>query len=1411
MSMSFSNGWFVASPSDRAGTGPAARRLGMVRQRTPLQLAAALTLAGAVALASRSACAQAAAPAVPAVQVTPARAISVQGVQITPSGGAIMVPAPGQVQPAGGIVGVGAEGGAAMASPADLAAATGLSVDQLGDLRRLFDASSEEERALLRAYYADLGIDLDIAVGRKPLTPGDGTAAPPAMPLPELVKQLDFTRTPQAVLAARSKLGFGSVERPKATDTQALANWFHTQFLAGEWPTVTAFLAELPAADGKAIYAHLLQSANRRQQQQGDPNQRPDPPFLPEEVLSLADVAPSPLEDWQVDVLAQLFKLAASRYSTTPALASIAEGTKQFGRDGTREPDPKRERTVRFLVNAGMTVDAFAYFPDLEIARSKADAKALLNHGRYHQDFAASPKAGDTAESHLRTAWELFREVTLLEGADGPTRQDALRRAIDLLPQMPPAQGAAWLKQVFASNALAPAALEAIALKAVGLRSGSGDNSRRAQTILTMKDAVGTLLVSQGGAAGENAAGSSSADTVALNAEAIRVPLRMLTTALVNEIEASFEVRQQPQWGRVQNLSRDMEFLLRALPDERWMASLEPSLASRAYRASIGLSLKTDEVDLALGYLRGAVQRFPNQAVELADSFLRQWEERMRTASQPPQEEYYFYGREPLAAAPLTRGRQRRNLDRLSELIAVMDSIGLDPRRLPSVALVFRACHGRTEAFTHEGIEAIFGPIDRLAPETAAALAEQMRVGLGGDWRDRRAQQALGVKRTQSEVAEIIERGYALAIQLIDIALSSDASAWRHAVTKAGLTYDRVQFKQADEKKDFATYNQYRKEAFDAFAQTAARYAQLVSDGAQRDDPAVYLAWFNAAVGSTELNYLTRDDLLIEGSPQDDQIDQIRKSIDLLPGDAGERHIGAFARAISEGIGTLEPDVKPRIVRHALRIIGDHPAGAALQRLNDLYRDLVKDEIKLRLTVDGGDGGDRIREGQTFGAALTLRYTDQVDRETGGFSRYLQNDVFMRFGMTWRSMNYRDLLKKNVEGALAERFEIEALGFFDPMIPGRSVKEGGQDGWMEKPLVYVTLRPKDRSVDRLPQVSMDLQFNDTVGPVTLPVVSNAPPIAIEAAATAGGGAGEAAPLRPIPKLEVTQILDLRDIDDSSNDRRITLEVIARGEGVLPELERLLPDLRAAMPGYTIDEKGIESRPPTLIENDRNALGGFGGMVFGGGQPQPKPEAEFPGPDENGVWRLASERSWLVTFTPSGGSVGSTFTLPPIAEGLGGTLVAKQYTDMDVVPITGLTVAVVRSPWSARNALIAAVGVLGLFGAAVLWSRRRRPEATDERVALPDRITPLSVIAALRRIESDRALQLGTDDRARLAAEIGSLERTYFGPTPLESAARESVTMAELKPTGEANRGTAGELDVSSLRAVLERWARRATS
>src|SRR5690606_34605064 len=94
----------------------------------------------------------------------------------------------------------------------------------------------------------------------------------------------------------------------------------------------------------------------------------------------------------------------------------------------------------------------------------------------------------------LQTAWTLYGEVALMPEADASMRREAIRRAIDLLPSMPPLMASAWLREIFANSSLAPAALEAIALKAVSLRNARIVVQQRAQTILTMKEAVDTLL-----------------------------------------------------------------------------------------------------------------------------------------------------------------------------------------------------------------------------------------------------------------------------------------------------------------------------------------------------------------------------------------------------------------------------------------------------------------------------------------------------------------------------------------------------------------------------------------------------------------------------------------------------------------------------------------------------------------------------------------------------------------------------------------------------------------------------------------------------------------------------------------------------------------------------------------------------
>ncbi len=1201
-----------------------------------------------------------------------------------------------------------------------------LSAQELSDIRAEYDASEPDERAALIAFYRDMGIDLEKlfsspgaggdAVGR------DGAVVPKAVSLLQSIQALDFSRTPQAVLAARSQLGFRDAPRPDATAVEALAKWIQLQVMAGEWETFATVLGELSTPDATGTYAHVLQSCNKPAK--SDPSGKADPALLPEEVLALADAAPGELSDWQLDVLSQLLKSAATKYGTGPMLATIASGTRKFG----SQDQEHRDRTVRFLVAAGLVLYAYAYFPPLEEARARGDARVLLNHGRYNEDLASAGRAGGDADARRRTAWELYCAVALLPAADAALRQDAMRRAIDLLPSMPPTNATAWLRQVFASESLGPAALEVIALKAGSLRDAKLDVAERAQTILTMKDAIDTLLAQEG-----------------VDIRVLRIPLRMLTSALVGEAEAALADKNRQ---RGTSVSREIELLMRALPDERWLGALEPSIASRAYKTAIAVATTADETDVALDYVAQAARRFPSDAPEFADAFLQSWQKRLAPSAgnQDDMGMMYWPGNiQDLATAPLTRGRQRRNLDRLAKLMSVLGEIGVDSPKLPSVASVFRACHGRTEVFTRDGIVNVFGPIEKLAPEAAASLADQMRLGLSGDWRDKAAQQAAGTKRSSSEMSALVEKGYELALELIEHAMMAQADSWRYAVTKAALSYDRVQFKQSEQKQDFATYNQYRKEAFAAFAVTADRYADLVRKGDQRDDAGVYLAWFNAAVGATELNYLTREDLLVDGSPQDDQIDLIRKAMRLLPDDAKERHIGDFARAISDAVPRLAPEVKPRVIRHAMRIIGDHPAGASLRRLVDLYQDLVKDEIKLRLVLDGSD---RVGEGRRFGALLAVRFTTAVDRETGGLARYLQNDVWTRMGNQMRPMNYRDLLKKSIEGALSEHFEIDGLGFFDAMTPPRAVTEDGQDGWLEKPMAYLVLRAKDPSIDRIPQITMDTHFNDSIGPVTLPLISNAPPI----------DAATAPEMRPVRKLDVTQTLDLRGTSRGGKDRAVTLEVHATGEGVVPEIDELLGDFRSALPGYEVTAKNIDLRPVSVAQSDSD-----GRPAFMRSQ-RNAPKEDYAKPDENGTYRLATERSWMVTYTPTGDNVGLTFTIPTLAKGTPGTLTSRNFADMDIVAVSGPTVAVVAPFFSSRNLVYGiTAGLIVALGAVWLWTARRRNTRRDDSGHhLPARITPLSVITALRRFDTESGSSLEPSQRSSLASDITELEARYFG-------------------------------------------------
>jgi hypothetical protein len=1212
-------------------------------------------------------------------------------------------------------------------SPAEVAA-----------LKAIYLALDEPEQAEMRAYYADLGVDLDMALG---IAAERSMAMQRAQMIAGAMREFDFTRKPEAVLAARARLGFGQVPQPNAdtAQPQELARWIHLQLMAGEWQVFANFLRGRPAAEAEATYSAILQSMNR-----GEIG------LLPEEVLAFAEASPSEFKPWQTASLGRMLQQAASRYSTGAMLGEIRAGTRWFG----TADEAARRRTVEFLAGGGLLAEAYEFLPPLDDARAKGDGALMIVHARYKLDLAAKAGEGPEGEALRLEAFRILAEATLLERESTDRRREALRLAIAQMNQVPKTQVSPWLASVFASPALGPAALEQLALTSAQIGNMQVGEEQRAQAILGLKESIDVLLARDD-----------------IDSAALRVPLRMVTTALVAEMEKAIEQRGQQQF-----IGRNAQLLYRAIPAEKWLRSLEPSLATRARKACIAIATIADETDQALALLDDAVAASPSEAAVYADHFLSKWVLRLRPEFEYPEEMMMFFSfyRDAMPMAPLTRGRQRRNLDRLDALVATLRESGVEPRALPSVVPAFQACHARTEVYEKADIERVFGAIDRLPPATAAGLAMTMGGSLNGDWRSRDALKAAGTKRSDSEIARLVDRGYGVAIELIDSAVRQRPEAWNLAVIQAALAYDRLQFQQSQKTaQDPQQVNEYRRAAFAAFGDAASRYVGALGRGETRDDPNVYRRWFGAAMGTAELNFLRPEDLPKEGTLQDDQIDLIRKSMLSMEAEAVDRHLASFAADIEGAIQRADPEVKPRLVRHALRIVGEHPAGASLRAMEELYRDLVKDEIKLRLAIDGSDqvGVDR-----PFGMLLSLRFTHSVDRETGGFGKYLQNNVYGRSGNQWKMMNHRDELQKTIEEAFGKDFEVETIGFFEAFQPPRGVVEEGDSGWLEKPLAYIVLSRRDPAIDTVPAVVMEMQFTDQTGPVTLAIPSNTPLLA---------SGGTAAP-RACENLEVSQLVDVRAVEDGAGKDAVTLEVRVRGKGVVPELREILAGIDAPLAGYELSAEGIVADPPVILASADAPASPFA-MVMGRSAQEPKDA--YPEPDANGMYRLPIERSFKVTYARSGARIGAEFRLPTIVAGVDAKLESRFYDELDIMPVTGDSVPVARAFWGPAQIATAALAAvaLGLLG---VWMRRRARSAPVAAASAwaPSRITPLGVVTALRRLERDRGGALAPDLAKSLRDEIVMLELKHFGPSA---------------------SGVGTGADDGDLRAVVERWERAA--
>ena len=396
-------------------------------------------------------------------------------------------------------------------------------------------------------------------------------------------------------------------------------------------------------------------------------------------------------------------------------------------------------------------------------------------------------------------------------------------------------------------------------------------------------------------------------------------------------------------------------------------------------------------------------------------------------------------------------------------------------------------------------------------------------------------------------------------------------------LARAALLHDENNYRQELEKS--AEFAPRRQQALAEF-QKAARLYVAAAPGLPQDEQntQVFEYWFYAGLGACDLQHITEETLADNRQPP-----LIRQALESLKGEERRAahgqvrqrplHPAQWRQAVDQ------VQVSEGGLRHRRRPSPGprRPQGVRLLQ-GPGHRDQARDQV---------DGSDVVGHEKPFGVFVNLRHTREIERESGGFGRYLQNQnnqgyYYYNFGRPLE--NYRDKFQEIVKQALQEQFEVVSVTFQDEKVNSRATSEYG---WRVTPYAYLLLKARGPKVDKIPPVRLDLDFMDTSGYVILPVES--PTIPIDAAPAKGEA-------RPFEKLQVTQTLDERQ----AKDGKLILEVKATARGLVPELDSIL-DVQA--PGFEIDKTddqgavGLAVRPRQRGEPGRlgaNLAGPFPG-------------------------------------------------------------------------------------------------------------------------------------------------------------------------------------------------------------------------
>lgn len=1100
-----------------------------------------------------------------------------------------------------------------------------------------------------------------------------------------LLKNLKFTRRPEEAFRAASAAVDQDLPEP-----DRLLRWVQ----AGRWEEVGEFLKLYEPEAGRRIHLRIG----------GDLTSygTPRPVVLPAEVIRFADASPVELDDRQAAQTGRmLFYAMIGSESSTELMNILQKGTTRLG-----GADPARRRiTAKLLASAEFWNEAKAFgLPDSEIK-----AGVVL------EQQPVAPKVERTWEQLVVLVRDPATEPAVrTEAFDG--LYEALLSATPSVLQERLTQLLGDAKQMEFNKAI---------LGLVGEKTAAGLNQVdfrvRALNLELQRTAV---------------------ETLAKNVKLDEPPVQTIVNLYAHnwETEALNTLKMFPSWQKSTTREKyphvSLEEMIRTVPFGAWMKAISPQLSPMVKNTAVRLVLYSEDIDRAVDFIRELKDQDPQGAAKLANSYLGVW---AHNHDPNLSADVLKQLKVDNQAIVLTRSEQEASLKSLGKLLSTLDPTTRGLLDEAQVITAFDVCHSKAEVYTASNMEAVFGKLDTMPPTLILTLVERMRLKLASQWRDLSVQRDAATRRTAADVFDLVNEGYAEASNVTGQWLTAHPDDWRMSCAAGSTMADWSEFSYfqaviADNNQErFAKYLERSNLALERFRNGAKGYAAAVPQLKRKQfDLLPYRAWFYSLLGITHDGGVNlRKGVTREG------LDEVRKAMTALPGGAADVHLQMFSTMVADNVAEnrIAPEMKYRYLSSAVQITGRNETVYPAEEKIQYYDSLLK-EIRLQTVLDGSD---RINAKGQFGVFVSLVHTADLARESGGFSKYLMNEVAKTVSgkAVVEKPLYRDRFEEALRVALGDFFTIRSIVFADPAGGSRPlVAKAKKDGdvppaepnqaWQETPLAYLFLEVKDATVDRVPALEIELDFYDREGKVVIPVPSN--PVQIEIT-------DDAPVARPVSHVAITQIVDSRELKGGL----LKIDVMATAHGLVPDLKELLK-----LDGYS---------PKVLEVNDSEAL-----------------HVTKLQNDATGVYPT-SERTWTVQLDPTplvrGASQQITFEFPqpvkPETE-----VIYRTYQDMDPVDaaaqitlIEGKAVDAVARPnyWIWGGALLFFVAaVAGL----IYISGSPAPEAAERPAfVLPREVNPFSIVALLHHIQSNPSVKLTDDQLQTLRKDIHSVERGAF--------------------------------------------------